>query len=289
MLTLYEPKYEDLWFRQMMLADEDTMSYNHAWGGTIPFGEDKWRGWYDCWIADPDGKRYYRYLKNEDGQFVGEIAYHYDAEMQQEIANVMIYAKYRRRGYGGEALDLLCSAAKSNGVSVLYDDIAIDNPAVSLFLKHGFVEESRTEEIILLKKENTMPEKQKEHLISQSAVLSMGFTKSMTDKLLPSPVLKRNPHYASSAPMKLWREDDVRSAMETQEFQTMAAKAAARKAASAKAVETKRKNAEGIADNLIASIHVTRWDMPVLEEATLNAKQEWYLEHGNVDILSPNP
>lgn len=96
MLTLYEPKYEDLWFRQMMLADEDTMSYNHAWGGTIPFGEDKWRGWYDCWIADPDGKRYYRYLKNEDGQFVGEIAYHYDAEMQQEIANVMIYAKYRR-------------------------------------------------------------------------------------------------------------------------------------------------------------------------------------------------
>lgn len=152
MLTLYEPKYEDMWFRQMMLADEDTMSYNHAWGGTIPFGEDKWRGWYDCWIADPDGKRYYRYLKNEDGQFVGEIAYHYDADMQQEIANVMIYAKYRRRGYGGEALDLLCSAAKSNGVSVLYDDIAIDNPAVSLFLKHGFVEESRTEEIILLKK-----------------------------------------------------------------------------------------------------------------------------------------
>lgn len=152
MLTLYEPNYEDLWFRQMMLADEDTMSYNHAWGGTIPFGKDKWRGWYDCWIADPDGKRYYRYLKNEDGQFVGEIAYHYDAEMQQEIANVMIYAKYRRRGYGGEALDLLCSAAKSNGVSVLYDDIAIDNPAVSLFLKHGFVEESRTEEIILLKK-----------------------------------------------------------------------------------------------------------------------------------------
>ena len=153
MLTLYEPKYEDLWFRQMMLADEDTMSYNHAWGGTIPFGEDKWRDWYDCWIADPDGKRYYRYLKNEDGQFVGEIAYHYDAEMQQEIANVMIYAKYRKRGYGGEALDLLCSTAKSNGVSVLYDDIAIDNPAVSLFLKHGFVEESRTEEKVILKKE----------------------------------------------------------------------------------------------------------------------------------------
>lgn len=32
-----------------------------------------------------------------------------------------------------------------------------------------------------------MPEKQKEQLISQSAVLSMGFTKSMIEKLLPPP------------------------------------------------------------------------------------------------------
>ena len=30
LLTIYEPKYEDLWFRQEMLADEATMAYNHA-------------------------------------------------------------------------------------------------------------------------------------------------------------------------------------------------------------------------------------------------------------------
>ena len=42
MLTLYEPRYEDLWFRQMMLADEETMAYNRAWGGTIPWPEEKW-------------------------------------------------------------------------------------------------------------------------------------------------------------------------------------------------------------------------------------------------------
>ena len=153
MLTLYEPKYEDLWFRQMMLADEDTMSYNHAWGGTIPWPEDKWSGWYDYWIACHEGKRYYRYLKNEDGQFVGEIAYHYDAETQHEIADVIIYSKYRRKGYGSEALDLLCWVVKNNGISVLYDDIAIDNHAITLFLKHGFVEEYRTKEKIILKKE----------------------------------------------------------------------------------------------------------------------------------------
>ena len=153
MLTLYEPKYEDLWFRQMMLADEDTMSYNHAWGGTIPWPEDQWSGWYDHWIACHGDKRFYRYLKDKDGQFVGEIAYLCNAETQHEIANVLIYSKYRNKGYGSEALALLCSAAKNNGISALYDDVAFDNPAIRLFLKHGFVEEYRTEEIIMLKKE----------------------------------------------------------------------------------------------------------------------------------------
>ena len=54
MLTLYEPRYEDLWFRQMMLADEETMSYNHAWGGTISWPKEKWMDWYDYWITDID-------------------------------------------------------------------------------------------------------------------------------------------------------------------------------------------------------------------------------------------
>ena len=66
---------------------------------------------------------------------------------------MLIYSKYRKNGYGSEALDLLCSMAKNNGVSFLYDDIAIDNPAIVLFLKHGFVEEYRTAEKIILKKE----------------------------------------------------------------------------------------------------------------------------------------
>ena len=35
----------------------------------------------------------------------------------------------------------------------LHDDIAIDNPAIRLFLKAGFYEEYRTDEIIMLKKD----------------------------------------------------------------------------------------------------------------------------------------
>ena len=152
MLTLHKPQLEELWFRQMMMADEETMSYNRAWGGTIPWPKAKWGDWYDRWVANPKDGRLYRYVKNSSGDFVGEIAYHYDGDIPGFTANVIIFSKYRGRGYGGQALELLCAEARSNGITVLYDDIAIDNPAAALFLRHGFKEEARTAEKIILKK-----------------------------------------------------------------------------------------------------------------------------------------
>lgn len=153
MLALYLPRYEDLWFRQAMMADGETMSYNRAWGGTIPFPEEDWAAWYDRWIVHHEGRRFYRYLTDGADRFLGEIAYHFDGESGLCLANVIVFAKYRGQGYGSRALELLCRAARENGVARLYDDIAIDNPAIGLFLRHGFAEEYRTDEIIMLKKD----------------------------------------------------------------------------------------------------------------------------------------
>ena len=152
LITLYTPSLEDLWFRQEMMADPKTMSYNHAWGGTIPFPQEDWRDWYDFWIVNHENKRYYRYLRDNTDRFIGEIAYHYDGGRNLYVADVMVYAPHRGKGYGGIGLDLLCGAAKQNGVKILYDDIAIDNPAITMFLKHGFMEKYRTDEIIMLRK-----------------------------------------------------------------------------------------------------------------------------------------
>ncbi|MCR4758428.1 MAG: GNAT family N-acetyltransferase [Butyrivibrio sp.] len=151
MLKLVTPLLEDMWFREKLLADEETMSYNHAWGGTIPFQKEKWEEWYDRWLINHENKRYYRYLKDENG-FVGEIAYHYDSEYDGYVANVIVFSKDRGKGYGAQGLELLCKAARENGISALYDDIAIDNTAITLFIKHGFYEEYRTEDKVVLKK-----------------------------------------------------------------------------------------------------------------------------------------
>ncbi|WP_195217705.1 GNAT family N-acetyltransferase [Anaerococcus vaginalis] len=153
MIKIYIPKYKDLWFRERLLSDSDTMSYNNAWGGTIDFSESKWQRWYNCWIEKPDGKRFYRYLVNENNEFVGEIAYHLDDVENKYLASVIIYSKYRGIGYGREGLKLLCSSAKNNGLRSLYDNIALESSAINLFLECGFTEEYRTKDIVMLKKD----------------------------------------------------------------------------------------------------------------------------------------
>ncbi len=79
-----------------------------------------------------------------------ENAYHFDGE--HYLADIIVAVQHRNKGYGKEGLSFLCLAAKENGIEELFDDIAIDNSAISLFLKLGFAEEYRTQEIIMLKK-----------------------------------------------------------------------------------------------------------------------------------------
>ena len=56
MITTYKPTLQDLWFRQQFMADKATMSYNAAWGGTIPFPENTWKEWYDRWLIHHENK-----------------------------------------------------------------------------------------------------------------------------------------------------------------------------------------------------------------------------------------
>lgn len=151
-LKVYLPELEDLWFRERLMSDEETMSYNHHWGGTIAFPEERWSEWYRYWISDHQNRRFYRYLVNEKEEFVGEIAYHFDEEYRVYLANIIVYSKYRKLGYGRKGLEILLENAKKAGLKELYDNLAIDNPAIRLFQEFGFTEEYRTDEVIWLKK-----------------------------------------------------------------------------------------------------------------------------------------
>ncbi len=152
MITLYQPQVAELWFKEQMLQDAQTMSYNHAYGGTILFPPEKWAQWHTKWIGGHDKRRFYRYIA-ENGRFAGEVAYHFDAGRQIYLADVLVYAPCRGRGCGREGLRLLCEAAAERGIEALFDDIAIDNPSLALFLQCGFREVLRTDAYVLVKKD----------------------------------------------------------------------------------------------------------------------------------------
>ncbi len=71
-------------------------------------------------------------------------------------------------------------------------------------------------------------------MITQSTVISMGFSKTLIAKLLPEPKLVKNPHYKTAAPMRLFNKQDVLDAMELEEFKLALEKREKRKAAAAK-------------------------------------------------------
>lgn len=75
-----------------------------------------------------------------------------DEQLEIYLADVIIHAESRGKGYGKQALLLLCESARQNGLTEIYDNIAVDNPSVGLFAICGFEEKYRTNEYIMLKK-----------------------------------------------------------------------------------------------------------------------------------------
>ena len=82
---------------------------------------------------------------------MGEISYHFDKLRNIYICDVIIKAEFRKQGFGTQGIQLLCEAAKANGVEALYDNIAADNPSAHLFLKNGFSIEFQNDEILMVK------------------------------------------------------------------------------------------------------------------------------------------
>ncbi len=153
-LLLYRPVLEELCYRKHLLGDSETMSYNAKWGGAVDFPENEWMEWYNRWVLSDESKFYYRYLYSNDSKcFVGEVAYRFDKKYQAHVTNIIIEAKYRGKGYGRTGLALLIDAARSKGIKKLCDDIAADNPSISMFLNAGFNEAWRNDDCVMVELE----------------------------------------------------------------------------------------------------------------------------------------
>lgn len=149
-LELYVPKLDELWFRQKIMSDPKTMSYNANWdvnyngyhreSGCIDFPEEKWAEWYQDWIGN-EPERFYAYIKHSfDGTWIGEISFHYVPEKDWWDMGIVIYAPYRGKGYSVPALRLMLNHAFYDcGIRRLHNDFEITRPAgLKIHLAVGF-------------------------------------------------------------------------------------------------------------------------------------------------------
>ncbi len=126
-LELYVPRREDLQFRRELLSDPGTMGYNKGYDldfpeyhndtGCIDFPEENWDGWYARWVnagperSKPTG-RFYAYLRRrEDGAFLGEVNLYQRGKPGWYEMGIVLYNKYRGRGYSAEGMKLLLRQA----------------------------------------------------------------------------------------------------------------------------------------------------------------------------------
>ena len=131
-VCLYKPHPEDLWFCEVVPADREP-------------GDSS---------GTPGNRDFYRLVvTGKSRAVVGEASWHYDDSRQIRLAEIRIMDRCRGQGYGSEALELLCAAARKAGIRELYHEAAAGDPGAGWYLRRGFREEGGTEGTVLLRKE----------------------------------------------------------------------------------------------------------------------------------------
>lgn len=146
-VELIIPKFEDLWYREKLMSDPNTMDYNagydlsfdgyHYDTGCIDFPKYKWEAWYEKFINSND--RFYAYILDKDtNEYVGYLNYHLTDE-KSYMMGIVIEGSKRGNGYMEPALLKLIQHAKASGIDALCDTVPLSREkALKKFYQFGF-------------------------------------------------------------------------------------------------------------------------------------------------------
>lgn len=161
-LALHVPRLEELDYRQRLMRDAETMSYNRGYDldfegyhkdtGCIDFPKSEWADWHAYFVGQ-EPRRYYAYvMRLEDGVFIGEVNVHQSGDTPWYDMGIVLEAQYRGRGYAGEALRLLLAHAFDtlHAPAVHNDFEETRTAALRTHLDAGFTEIRRSDGMVEL-------------------------------------------------------------------------------------------------------------------------------------------
>ena len=181
-LSLHVPTYKELGYRQKIMQDPDTMSYNKGYDlnfdgydkstGCISFPKHEWADWYTYFIGQ-EPRRFYAYIVREsDGKFIGEVNVHMNADAGWYEMGIVLEAKYRSKGYAVAALRLLLQHAfEKMGAEAVHNEFEEErSAAVQTHLSAGFTRHRKENGILELLITREQYFRQKSILIMTSAI-----------------------------------------------------------------------------------------------------------------------
>lgn len=175
-LSLHIPTLDEFWYRQQLMEDPDTMSYNSGYDlgfdgydkatGCIAFPREAWADSY-AYLVGQEPERFYAYIvRQSDGAFLGEVNVHRNAGAQWHDMGIVLEAKHRGKGYAVDALRLLLQHAfEDMGAGAVHNDFEeTRTAAVRTHLSAGFTEYRRENGILelLITREQYFRQKQAE-------------------------------------------------------------------------------------------------------------------------------
>lgn len=151
-LYLHIPSFEELSYRQEILSQPDTMSYNRGYElgfanydnetGCIDFRNELWSDWYSRWISN-EPERFYAYLTNiKSNNYIGEVSFRYDKNSNSHCIGIVVESKHRGKGYCSEGLIKLAEKAFADlNIDKLRNEIPIERKsAIAGHKEAGFKE-----------------------------------------------------------------------------------------------------------------------------------------------------
>ncbi|GAA0084618.1 hypothetical protein UT300007_10570 [Clostridium sp. CTA-7] len=110
-------------------------------GGTYSFPREKWEMFYNKMVQPSDGKNFYCLIYTSDDKTIGEVSFHgYNSATKVARVNVKIHHRYRKNGYGEEALRLILEYYFLDFGGEAIIDTVITNESKKLLKKIGFEE-----------------------------------------------------------------------------------------------------------------------------------------------------
>jgi len=159
-IYLRAPRLDELEFIRVLWGDPETMA---PVGGPIELPEPKAREWFARMVIPGDGANCYCLIFNSQDTPVGEISFHqWDPDKRSAHLNIKVMARYRRRGYAKDALEVFMTFFFGRlGGMVITDDVALDNPGGQhLMTSAGFRRDESVTSVFWMVMTRRMYEKQ---------------------------------------------------------------------------------------------------------------------------------